>query len=71
MDWAGYYKTLVGNQPPSTTTLRAEGCGCGLLSYIEQTVAEYTPLISSDADDTFLRGLKDNLLKIESDYYWA
>ena len=72
MDWAGLYKTLVDNEPPSTTTLQAEGSGCGLLSvYIEQTVAEYTPLISSDADDTFLRGLEDNLLKITSDYYLA
>ena len=44
VDWAGYYKTMVDNQPPSTTTLQAEGSGCGLFSvYIEQTVAEYTP----------------------------
>ena len=70
VDWAGYYSTLLDNEPPTTTKLQAEGSGCGLLSvYIERTVAEYTPLISSDADATFLRGLEDNLLKIASDYY--
>ena len=70
VDWAGYYNTLLDNEPPSITAVEAEGSGCGLLSvYIERTVAEYTPLISSDADATFLRGLEDNLLKIASDYY--
>ena len=44
----------------------------GLLAvYREQITAEFTPLIQTPADLTFIRGLEDNLLRIAADFFWA
>ena len=64
------YRMLLDNPPPGRTQLEQEGSGCGLITvFIEQCIAEFSPLVSSDADETFLRGLEDNLLKISSDFF--
>ena len=68
----GHYMALLNNTPPSSAERKDEGSGCGLVSvYIEQTLAHFTPLIRSSAYDNFLRGLKDNLLRVASDCFWA
>ena len=72
MNYRQRYRTLLDNGPPGTTQLEAEGSGCGLIAvFIEKSIAEFSPLVLSDADETFLRGLEDNLLKVSSDFYWA
>ena len=65
-----HYRVLLDSSPPGTSALEQEGTGCGLISvFIEQSIAEYTPLVTSDVDDTFLRGLEDNLVKVASDFF--
>ena len=69
---SAHYMALLNNPPPTSAELKEEGSGCGLVSvFIEQTLAHFQPLIQSSADDNFLRGLKDNLLRVASDFYWA
>jgi len=71
-DYRGYYRTLLDNGPPAPKELRLEGSGCGQLSvYLEQVLAEFTPLVKCVADETVLRYLEDNVLRIASDFYWA
>ena len=72
VDYRSHYRTLLDHGPPGTSLLLRERSGCGVISvFIEQSLAVYSPLVMSDADETFLRGLEDNLLKIASDFYWA
>ena len=71
-DYRGIYRTLLDNGPPGNNELRQEGSGCGLLTiFLDQVIAEFTPLVTSPADKTFLRGLEENILRIASDFYWA
>ena len=71
-DYRNEFRTLLDNAPPGTNELLAEGSGCALLSvFLNQVVADFTPLIQSAADATFLRGLEENVLRIASDFYWA
>ena len=70
--FVGHYTALLNNAPPSSAELKQESTGCGLVSvFLDQTWAEFQPLIKSPADETFLRGLEDNLLRLSSDFYWA
>ena len=65
-------RTLLNNAPPGTEELQEEAKGEGLLTvFREQITAEFTPLIQTPADLTFLRGLEDNLLRIAADFFWA
>ena len=58
----GKYRSLVDHDLPTTNELKVEGSGVGLLSvFLNQTIAEFTSLISSPADKIFLKGLEDNL----------
>ena len=64
--------TLLDNAPPGTEELQEEAKGEGLLAvYREQITAEFTPLIQTPADLTFIRGLEDNLLRITADSFWT
>ena len=71
-DYRGVVTTLLDNAPPGTEELEREAKGEGLLTvYREQITAEFTPLIQTPADLTFIRGLEDNLLRIAADFFWA
>ena len=71
-NFRGHYTALLNNDPPSATERKEERSGCSLLSvFLEQTLAEYQPLIRSSADDTFLRGLEENIHRLAGDFFWA
>ena len=71
-DWLGIFNTLADSEPPSTEELTTEGSGTGIITvYLEQTIATYSEKATTSGDKLFLRGLKDNLLRIAFDYYWA
>ena len=71
-DWLGIFNTLADSEPPSTEELMTEGTGTGIITvYLEQTIATYSEKATTSGDKLFLRGLKDNLLRIAFDYYWA
>ena len=66
------YTALLNNDPPSAAERKEERSGCSLLSvFLEQTQAEYQPLVRSSADDTFLRGLEENIHRLAGDFFWA
>ena len=71
-DYRGVVTTLLDNAPPGTEEVKEEARGEGLLAvYREQITAEFTPLIQTPADLTFIRGLEDNLLRIAADSFWT
>ena len=71
-NFCGHYNALLNNDPPSAAERKEERSGCSLLSvFLEQTQAEYQPLIRSSADDTFLRGLEENIHRLAGDFFWA
>ena len=72
IDLRGKYRRLIDSALPTTTELKQEGSGFGLISvFLTQITAEFTPLIKCPADKLFLRGLDDNILRMASDMYWA
>ena len=71
-DYRGVVTTLLDNAPPGTEKFQEEAKGEGLLAvYREQITAEFTPLIQTPADLTFIRGVEDNPLRIAADFFWA
>ena len=72
IDFERILNTLNNRSPPNATEISAEASGEGILSlFLRQTMSEYRQDTRSPGDKNFLRGFEANMLRIESDFFWA